>query len=252
MFRNNYDGDNTTWSPQGRIHQVEYAMEAVKQGSATVGIRSNTHAILVALKRSQSELASYQKKIVKVDNHVGVAFSGLTSDARVLSNFMRSETMRSRMVYNRPLPITRIVAAVGESALSCMDLTLEAQINTQRYGKRPYGVGLLVIGHDESGPRLFECSPSGNYFDYLAVSIGSRSQSAKTYLEKHHESFPDAIRDTLQQEKVINTENVTVAYVGPDTKFTIVEGANLQGYIDSMNQQLPASASGGDADVAMA
>ena len=50
MFRNNYDGDNTTWSPQGRIHQVEYAMEAVKQGSATVGIRSNTHVILVALK----------------------------------------------------------------------------------------------------------------------------------------------------------------------------------------------------------
>lgn len=50
MFRNQYDGDNTTWSPQGRIHQVEYAMEAVKQGSATVGIKSETHAVVVALK----------------------------------------------------------------------------------------------------------------------------------------------------------------------------------------------------------
>jgi 20S proteasome subunit alpha 6 len=81
---NRYDGDNTTWSPQGRIHQVEYAMEAVKQGSCTVGLRSQTHAVLIALKRSSSELASFQKKVVKVDHHVGVAFSGLTSDARVL------------------------------------------------------------------------------------------------------------------------------------------------------------------------
>ena len=38
-------------------HQVEYAMEAVKQGSATVGVKSNTHAVLVALKRASSELS---------------------------------------------------------------------------------------------------------------------------------------------------------------------------------------------------
>ena len=50
MFRNQYDSSTTTWSPQGRIHQIEYAMEAVKQGSATVGIKSKTHAVLVALK----------------------------------------------------------------------------------------------------------------------------------------------------------------------------------------------------------
>jgi 20S proteasome subunit alpha 6 len=79
-----YDGDNTTWSPQGRIHQVEYAMEAVKQGSCTVGLRSDSYSVLVALNRSNSELASFQKKVVKIDNHVGVGFSGLTSDARVL------------------------------------------------------------------------------------------------------------------------------------------------------------------------
>lgn len=27
---------------------------------------------------------------------------------------------------------------------------IEAQVNTQQYGRRPYGVGLLVIGHDVS------------------------------------------------------------------------------------------------------
>ena len=70
MFRNQYDNDVTVWSPQGRIHQIEYAMEAVKQGSATVGLKSKTHAVLVALKRAQSELAAHQKKILHVDNHL--------------------------------------------------------------------------------------------------------------------------------------------------------------------------------------
>lgn len=68
---------------------------------------------------------------------------------------------------------------------------LEAQVNTQEYGRRPYGVGFLVIGHDESGPHLYEFSPSGNSYEYYAMSIGARSQSAKTYLEKHYEEFVD-------------------------------------------------------------
>ena len=71
-------------SPQGRLHQVEYACEAVKQGSCVVGLRSKTHAVLVALKRAPSELASHQKKMLRIDNHIGMGFAGLTSDARVL------------------------------------------------------------------------------------------------------------------------------------------------------------------------
>jgi len=67
----------------------------------------------------------------------------------------------------------------------------EAQVNTQEYGRRPYGVGFLVIGLDHTGPHLYEFSPSGTSYEYFAVSIGARSQSAKTYLEKHFESFAD-------------------------------------------------------------
>ena len=81
----------------GRIHQVEYACEAVKQGSAAVGLKSATHAVVVALKRQPSELASYQKKIVRIDSHVGVAFSGLTSDARVL-RFVISSSISSNLI----------------------------------------------------------------------------------------------------------------------------------------------------------
>jgi 20S proteasome subunit alpha 6 len=78
MFRSIYDSDITTWSPQGRIHQIEYAMEAVKQGSACVGLKSKGFAVLVALKRASSELGSYQDKIFKIDDHMGIAISGLT------------------------------------------------------------------------------------------------------------------------------------------------------------------------------
>lgn len=74
----------TVWSPQGRIHQVEYAMEAVKLGTATVGLKTKNYAVLVALKRASSNLASYQKKIIPIDNKLGVSMSGITADARVL------------------------------------------------------------------------------------------------------------------------------------------------------------------------
>lgn len=84
QFRNQYDSDVTVWSPQGRLHQVEYAMEAVKLGSATVGLKNKTHAILIALKRASSELSAHQKKIIPIDKHMGITISGLTADARIL------------------------------------------------------------------------------------------------------------------------------------------------------------------------
>lgn len=74
----------TVWSPQGRIHQVEYAMEAVKLGTATVGVKNDKYAVLVALKRASSNLASYQKKIMLIDRKLGFSMSGITADARVL------------------------------------------------------------------------------------------------------------------------------------------------------------------------
>jgi len=76
QFRNQYDSDVTVWSPAGRLHQVEYAMEAVKQGSATVGLKSKTDAVIVALKRASSDLAAHQKKVIAVDEHMGVSISG--------------------------------------------------------------------------------------------------------------------------------------------------------------------------------
>jgi 20S proteasome subunit alpha 6 len=209
MFRNSYDADNTVFSPQGRLHQVEYAVEAVKQGSAVVGLRSDTHAILVALKRAPSELASYQKKMLRIDNHIGMGFAGLTSDARVLSNYMRQLALSSRLVYSRPLPVSRLISSLSD----------RAQYNTMDYSKRPYGVGFLVIGVDSQGPHLYEFSPTANCFEFYAMALGARSQSAKTFLELKYESFKSmsldelimqglyALRDTLQQGKEVSSRD---------------------------------------------
>ncbi|KAI5124781.1 hypothetical protein M0805_005415 [Coniferiporia weirii] len=264
MFRNTYDSDNTVFSPQGRLHQVEYALEAVKQGSAVVGLRSKTHAILLALKRSTGELSSYQQKMFRIDDHIGIAIAGLTSDARVLSNFMRQQAMSERMAFNRPIPVNRIVTSIAD----------KAQVNTQEYGRRPYGVGFLVIGQDPSGPHLFEFSPSGNSYEYYAMSIGARSQSAKTYLERNYEEFVDctlekliehglhALRETLQQDKELTIHNTSIGIVGPlgelekavspPGSFRILEEEKVEPYISSLPSKegaapTTASAAGGAA-----
>lgn len=116
MFRNQYDTDVTTWSPAGRLFQVEYAMEAVKQGSAAIGIRSATYVVLATVNKAASELSSHQRKIFKVDDHVGVAIAGLTADGRVLSRYLRNECINHAFVYEAPLPVSRLVVNLADKA----------------------------------------------------------------------------------------------------------------------------------------
>uniref|UniRef100_A0ACD5V892 Uncharacterized protein n=1 Tax=Avena sativa TaxID=4498 RepID=A0ACD5V892_AVESA len=240
MFRNQYDTDVTTWSPAGRLFQVEYAMEAVKQGSACVGLRSATHAVLGAANKSNNELSSHQRKVFRVADHAGVALAGLTADGRVLSRFLRNECINHAFVYDAPLPVSRLALRLAD----------KAQVCTQRSWKRPYGVGLLVAGLDESGAHLYYNCPSGNYFEYQAFAIGSRSQAAKTYLERRFEKFNDytpdqlirdalsAIKETLQGEK-LTSSNCTIAIVGRKEDgtvdpFSMIDATRIQEIIDSM------------------
>ncbi|CAL1294303.1 unnamed protein product [Larinioides sclopetarius] len=236
MFRNQYDNDVTVWSPQGRLHQVEYAMEAVKQGSATVGLKNSTHAILVALKRASSELSAHQKKIIVIDDHCGIAIAGLTADARLLSKYMRTECLTNRFTRDAPLPINRLVSRMGNKMQSC----------TQRYDRRPYGVGLLVAGYDDLGPHIYQTCPSANYFDCKAMAIGARSQSARTYLEKYLDTFKTcnleelvkhglrALRECLPNEVELNTKNASLAIVGEDMSFTLFEDERIEPYLKAI------------------
>ncbi|CAA2979160.1 proteasome subunit alpha type-1-B-like [Olea europaea subsp. europaea] len=233
MFRNQYDTDVTTWSPAGRLFQVEYAMEAVKQGSAAIGLRSKSHVVLACVNKANSELSSHQKKIFKVDDHIGVAIAGLTADGRVLSRYMRNECINYFYTYESQLPVGRLVVQLAD----------KAQVCTQRSWKRPFGVGLLVGGLDESGAHLYYNCPSGNYFEYQAFAIGSRSQAAKTYLERKFESFMGssrenlikdalfALRETLQGEKLTSSV-CTIAVVGIGEAFHILDQETVQALIN--------------------
>ncbi|XP_014502534.1 proteasome subunit alpha type-1-B [Vigna radiata var. radiata] len=234
MFRNQYDTDVTTWSPAGRLFQVEYAMEAVKQGSAAIGLRSKTHVVLACVNKANSELSSHQKKIFKVDNHIGVAIAGLTADGRVLSRYMRSECINYNYTYESPLPVGRLVVQLAD----------KAQVCTQRSWKRPYGVGLLVAGLDESGAHLYYNCPSGNYFEYQAFAIGSRSQAAKTYLERRFDNFMGSSREDLIKDALIATREslqgeklrssvCTIAVVGDGEPFHILDQETVQQLIDT-------------------
>merc|ERR1712137_1780 len=237
MNRNQYDSDITTWSPQGRIFQIEYAMNAVTQGSAAIGLRSKDYVVLVSLKRSASELATHQRKIFRIDDHMGIGIAGLAADARVLSNFMRTECLQHKYVFDSPIQSSRLVNMVAD----------KAQVKTQRYGKRPYGVGLLVAAYDRTGAHLYELNPSGNFSEYYAMAIGARAQSAKTYLEKKFEEFSDASLDQLihhglfalretsgQQSEGLTMKNTSVAVVGRDKKFTIIENEDVKPYLDAL------------------
>ncbi|XP_061943007.1 proteasome subunit alpha type-1 [Apis cerana] len=236
MFRNQYDSDVTVWSPQGRLHQVEYAMEAVKLGSATVGLKNKTHAVLIALKRASSELSAHQKKIFPIDKHMGISISGLTADARMLSRYMRTECLNYKYSHDDLLPVSRLLASLGNKLQTC----------TQRYDRRPYGVGLLIAGYDDQGPHIYQTCPSSNYFDCKAMAIGARSQSARTYLEKHLNELLScdldelikhglcALRDTLPNEVDLSVKNVSIAIVGKGTDFKIFNEDEISVYLSQI------------------
>merc|ERR1712241_1102699 len=234
MFRNQYDSDVTTWSPQGRLHQVEYAMEAVKQGSATIGVKSKNHAVLLALKRASSELSAYQKKIMILDDHIGMSIAGLTADAKSISRWLSTECLTSRYYHNSALRCETLMCDLGNKMQNCIQL----------YNRRPYGVGLIVAGCDDLGPHIYQVCPSANYYECKAMAIGARSQSARTYLEKNLDEFGDcdleplvahglrALRDTLPNEVDLSNKNVSIAIVGKEHPFKIYEDTEVDTYLE--------------------
>jgi 20S proteasome subunit alpha 6 len=213
-------------------------MESVKQGSACVGLRSNSVCVLGALKRSVSELSSHQKKLLEVDDHMAMGIAGLTADARSLAKYMRTECLNHKYIYGDNIP----------PAVLMSDLADKHQRTTQTYVRRPFGVGLLVAGVDpqRNSCHLYQTCPSGNLYEFYASAIGARSQSARTYLEKHYETFPECSKDDLivhalqalvgcvSGDDELTKENGSIALVGKDQKYILIEGDELQPYLDRL------------------
>lgn len=254
MFRNQYDSDVTVWSPQGRLHQVEYAMEAVKQGSATLALKSARSVLLVALKRSQNELTAHQKKIQKLDGHLALSMAGLLSDGRILARNIEAEAIDHRYAFNKPLPLANIIQMIED----------KSQARTQGYGSRPFGVGLLIAALDAKGPHIVQTCPSGLICEYKAAAIGARSQSARTYLQRHIGEFAAAsdeeliqhgllaLRETLPNDANLDAKNTSIALLtaGPDGEAKISvhdddEDEALKRWIEAL-QPRPAQAAPAD------
>lgn len=143
--------------------------------------------VLLGLKKTPHDLAIHQEKVFDIDEHMGLVISGMTADARFLCRFMRKECLNYWYTHGSHHPAERLISKIAT----------KSQIKTAHPSKRPFGIGLLVGAVDEAGTHLFETCPSGNYYEYTAIAIGDRNQSAKTYLEKNYETFKGMGEDDL-------------------------------------------------------
>mmetsp|Transcript_18978 Transcript_18978/g.26624 ORF Transcript_18978/g.26624 Transcript_18978/m.26624 type:complete len:256 (-) Transcript_18978:46-813(-) len=239
MYRNQYDSDVTTFAPTGKLHQVEYAMNAVNQGSACCGLRSKNAVVLVANKEGgqADDLSEHTEKIFAIDKHIGIVVAGLVADARYLSKWMINECLNHSWAFETPINSGRLVTALAD----------KSQVYTQKSEKRPYGVGLLVAGIDKTGPHLYQTDPSGDFFEFEANAMGNRSQSARTYLEKNFEAFPDcsvdelikhgmlAIKSTAQDP--LSTRNVSIGVVTKDNAFRLLSEEELRPHIEAVKDE---------------
>ena len=106
MQKSLYDQSTLTWSPQGRLYQVEYAMEAVNQGNLLIGVRSDTNVVLIGFKSAPNEKLSYfPEKLFKVSNHIGIGIAGLTPDGRLIYQYMKNQCLNYNYTFNADYPI---------------------------------------------------------------------------------------------------------------------------------------------------
>ena len=199
-----YDARTTTFSPEGRLYQVEYAMEAISHAGTAIGILASEGIVLAAEKKSsvrkpsvqtqtvwcqtnslllrhhispslrrlcpQSKLLEPSKsseKMYMVDEHVSCAVAGITADANILVNQARLHAQRYRFSFQEPQPVEQLVQSLCD----------EKQAYTQYGGLRPFGVSMLYAGWDKTyGFQLYQSDPSGNYNGWKATCIGANSQ----------------------------------------------------------------------------
>lgn len=230
LTRSEYDRGVSTFSPEGRLFQVEYSLEAIKLGSTAIGIATSEGVVLGVEKRATSPLleADSIEKIVEIDKHIGCAMSGLTADARSMIEHARATAVTHDLYYDEQIKVETLTQSVCDLALRFG----EGASGEERLMSRPFGVALLIAGHDEDdGYQLYHAEPSGTFYRYNAKAIGSGSEGAQTELQNEwHSSL--TLRDAellvlkiLKQvmEEKLDENNAQLCCVTKDQGFQIYD-----------------------------
>jgi 20S proteasome subunit alpha 3 len=220
-----YDARTTIFSPEGRLYQVEYAMEAIGHAGAALGILATDGIILAAEKKVSSKLLEptiSSEKMYKLDDHLACAVAGITSDANILINYGRLQAQRHQYTYQEPIPVEHLVQQLCDYK----------QKYTQIGGLRPFGVSFLYAGWDSNfGFQLYQSDPSGNYGGWKAYAIGQNNQQAQSTLRlewKADFKLRDALNLAIKvmsktmDSATLTSEKLDIAFLTKDKKGAVV------------------------------
>jgi proteasome alpha subunit len=213
-----YDRAITIFSPEGRLYQVEYALELVKRGAPVVGVACSEGTVLAANETPESNLEDpeYFRKIYQLDDHVASAIAGLSSDARVLIDQARVYCQSNKLLYDEPVDIEVLARRLGDLA----------QVYTQHAGVRPFGVSMIIAGYDATGSRVLTTDPSGAYRGFKATAVGRKNEEANRLLEEKYRddmSLDEAVKLAIEAVNVasdipVTSKTVKVAVIPAETK----------------------------------
>jgi len=229
-----YSFSLTTFSPSGKLVQIEYAISAVQQRPTALGIKATNGVVVATEKKMPTPLIDETsvEKTANLTENVGVVYSGLAPDFRVLVKKGRKKAQEYFKMYKENIPVSQIVR----------ELASIMQEFTQSGGVRPFGVSLLVAGYDAKGPQLYQVDPSGAYWAWKASAIGKNYLNAQTFLEKRFNDemeLEDAVHTaivTLKEgfEGAIDENNIEIGIVKEDGKFTRLSPAVIKDYLTEM------------------
>jgi len=239
-----YDSRTTIFSPEGRLYQVEYAMEAISHAGTCLGILATDGIVLVSERRNTNKLLDEvfaSEKIYKLHEDMACSVAGITSDANVLTNELRLLAQRYLLQYGESIPCERLVSWLCDIK----------QSYTQNGGKRPFGVSLLYMGWDkEYGFQLYQSDPSGNYSGWKATCIGNNSPAAISVLKQEYKENETSLTQalalavkvlakTLDMTKLTadKVEIATLKRVDNKTKISILPTAQVEKLIKAHEEE---------------